>query len=255
MDGSEQRRAVGHRGGSSSPPAPPSTERETADVQDRLRRQRRANRRLRGLLIGVAAALVLALVAATVASNQWNEATDQTRQGGRCPADGRCRTACCAGATEVDDNLSRALLLAVEANRLEDGPTTRGSLQAALLHDPVPPRLPSRRRTRPRQRVRSAPTVPASRCPGATARFSSGTPPDDARRRSPPSGPGGERRGVQSCGRATVTADHDGTVSVFDVATGGRRWQTSVSGRPWGVVFSPDDRWWPSRPPSARGDG
>ena len=52
-------------------------EREAADVEDRLRRQRRVNRRLRGLLIGVAAALVLALVAATVASNQWNEATDQ----------------------------------------------------------------------------------------------------------------------------------------------------------------------------------
>ena len=99
----------------------------------------------------MAAALVIALVAATVASNQWNEATDQrdraaaarqTADAGRLAAQARL---------EVDDNLSRALLLAVEANRLEDGPTTRGSLQAALLHDPFLLGILPGSRTRPRR--------------------------------------------------------------------------------------------------------
>ena len=111
-------------------------EREAADVESRLRRQRRVNRRLRGLLIGVAAALVIALVAAVVASNQRNEAGHQRDRAAAAQRTADAGRLASQARLEADGNLSRALLLAVEGNRLEGGPTTEGSLEAVLLHDP-----------------------------------------------------------------------------------------------------------------------
>ncbi len=115
-------------------------ERET---NTRLVAQRRANRRLRVLLGGTAAALVVALLAGAFAVRQGRRADREA---------GRAEDAAAVASTEWrtadvrrvvaesrslrSTNLDLALLLALEANRIDDTPETRGAVQAALSGDP-----------------------------------------------------------------------------------------------------------------------
>jgi WD40 repeat protein/class 3 adenylate cyclase/tRNA A-37 threonylcarbamoyl transferase component Bud32/energy-coupling factor transporter ATP-binding protein EcfA2 len=91
-------------------------------------RQRRANRRLRGLLAGTAVLLVLALVGGALALAQRGKARDEAL---RADA-GR------VGTLGVGDpNLDRSMLLAVAGTKLKDLPETRGDLLAALQGTPA----------------------------------------------------------------------------------------------------------------------
>jgi len=90
-------------------------------------RQRRANRRLRGLLVGVAAFLVVALVAGGLALVQRSRArrsaavADAQRLGSQAV---------------VEDELDTSLLLAREAIAIDDSVHTRSTLLASLLKAP-----------------------------------------------------------------------------------------------------------------------
>jgi WD40 repeat protein len=99
-----------------------SIEREAADLastQRQLQQERRSVRRLRWLAGAAASLAVVALVAGTVAAFQVGAANEQA-----IVEDAR-RVAALAGA---EPEYERALLLAVEAIRLWDGPTTRRML-------------------------------------------------------------------------------------------------------------------------------
>jgi WD40 repeat protein/DNA-binding SARP family transcriptional activator len=91
-------------------------------------RQRRANRRLRGLLAGFAALLVLALVAGIVALEQRGTARHEAV----------AAEAQRLGAQALsEDTLDRSLLLARQGVALDDSLTTRSNLLAALLRSPA----------------------------------------------------------------------------------------------------------------------
>jgi WD40 repeat protein/class 3 adenylate cyclase len=95
--------------------------------QQEVERQRRANRRLRGLLVGVAAFLVVALVAGGLAIVQRSrarrsaEVADAQRLGAQAV---------------VEDELDTSLLLAREAIAIDDSVHTRSTLLASLLKAP-----------------------------------------------------------------------------------------------------------------------
>jgi WD40 repeat protein len=90
-------------------------------------RQRRANRRLRGLLAGVAVLLVLALVAGVVAVGQRQKAASAAITA----------TAARVGAQAViEDDLDTSLLLAAQARDLDDSLDTRSALLASILRAP-----------------------------------------------------------------------------------------------------------------------
>jgi WD40 repeat protein len=103
-------------------------ERQTAEV--RAHHQSRVNRRLRALLTGVALLLVVALVAGGIALDQRADAREQARV-----ADS-VRLAAQASAQPTEQR-SLALLLALEARRLDTSDATDGALQATLAA--VPP--------------------------------------------------------------------------------------------------------------------
>ena len=98
-----------------------------AEQERELRDARRRARRLRGLLAGVGVLLVLALVAGAVALVQRGRARQSATvaQAGRLAAQSRE-----AAPTHPD----LALLLALEAGRLDESVDTRGTLLGALEH-------------------------------------------------------------------------------------------------------------------------
>jgi WD40 repeat protein/DNA-binding SARP family transcriptional activator len=90
-------------------------------------RQRRANRRLRMLILGLAGVLVVAVAAGAVALHQRGQA-----RGAAVMADAQR-----LGAEGlVEDQLDRALLLARTGVALDDTAATRSSLLSVLLRDP-----------------------------------------------------------------------------------------------------------------------
>ena len=107
-----------------------SVEREAADLaatQRQLQRERRSVRRLRWLAGAAASLAVLALAAGTVAAVQTGAANEQA-----VIEDAR-RVAALASA---EPEYERALLLAVEAIRLWDAPTTRRTLLDVMGRSP-----------------------------------------------------------------------------------------------------------------------
>jgi WD40 repeat protein/DNA-binding SARP family transcriptional activator len=100
---------------------------ELAEARRRAERETRSNRRLRGLLAGLAAVLVVAVVAGVLAVVQQGRATRAALL-----ADARGLRA----QALVEADLDRSLLLAVQANRLDDSVDTRGALLASLLRSP-----------------------------------------------------------------------------------------------------------------------
>jgi class 3 adenylate cyclase/WD40 repeat protein len=99
-----------------------------AQSQRELIRQRRQNRRLRGLLGGVAVLLILALVAGGVALVQRQSAAAAARQA----------LARQIGAEALTDpRIDQAMLLARQAVLLDDNSQTEGTLLATLLRSPA----------------------------------------------------------------------------------------------------------------------
>ncbi|HEX6579742.1 MAG TPA: AAA family ATPase [Actinomycetota bacterium] len=91
-------------------------------------RQRRTNRRLRGLLAGVAAFLVIALVAGALALVQRASAQREAT---------RAEAQRLGAQALVADDLDLSLLLAREGVNLDDSLATRSNLLAALLRSPA----------------------------------------------------------------------------------------------------------------------
>jgi class 3 adenylate cyclase/WD40 repeat protein/energy-coupling factor transporter ATP-binding protein EcfA2 len=98
-------------------------------------RQRRANRRLRGLLIGAVVLLALAVVAGAVALVQRSRARD---------AQGKAEAQALRSDSErlgtlslAEPNLDRSLLLGVAGLKLRDLPETRGDLLSVLQKSPA----------------------------------------------------------------------------------------------------------------------
>ena len=100
---------------------------EVTQARQRAEQEARSNRRLRGLLAGLAAVLVVAVVAGALAVVQQGRATRAARL-----ADARRLVA----QALVEDDLDRSLLLAAQANRLDDSVDTRGALLGGLLRSP-----------------------------------------------------------------------------------------------------------------------
>jgi WD40 repeat protein len=92
-----------------------------------VRRQRATNRRLQVLLVGVVAALVVAVIAGAFAARQSGVARDQS-----LAADARRAG---AKALTIQDPV-RSVLLAAAGARLDPGPQTLMSLEAALMQRP-----------------------------------------------------------------------------------------------------------------------
>jgi WD40 repeat protein/class 3 adenylate cyclase len=95
--------------------------------QHEAERQRRANRRLRGLLVGAVVLLVLAILAAAFALVQRRSARHSAvvAQSGRLAAQSR---------EVAGQHPDLGLLLALEAGRLDDSLDSRGALLGALEH-------------------------------------------------------------------------------------------------------------------------
>ena len=100
---------------------------EEASAHETVRRQRATNRRLRALLVGVVAALVVAVTAGAFAARQTGVARDQS-----VAADARRAG---AKALTIQDPV-RSVLLAAAGLRLDPGPQTLTSLEAALMRRP-----------------------------------------------------------------------------------------------------------------------
>jgi WD40 repeat protein len=104
-----------------------TADQEVTEARRRAEQEARSNRRLRGLLAGLAAVLVVAAIAGTVAVVQQGRATRAA-----LVADARRLTTLALAEADLD----RSLLLAVQANRLDDSVDSRGALLASLLRSP-----------------------------------------------------------------------------------------------------------------------
>jgi DNA-binding SARP family transcriptional activator/WD40 repeat protein len=104
-------------------------EREAERAQ--LDRQRIANRRLRAAVAAIGVTLVAALVLGLVAVRQRDLVLDEQAAAEQA----RGRALATAATASVANDRSLALLLAVEASRLDDSPVTRQALLAALGGD------------------------------------------------------------------------------------------------------------------------
>jgi WD40 repeat protein len=107
---------------------------ELRAAQESSRRQRRSNRRLRGLLGVAAGLLVAALVAGLLALDQTDRARTSREAALRAATAEEARR---VGARAlVSSDLARSMLLAVEGVRLEDSPETQANLLAVLAKRP-----------------------------------------------------------------------------------------------------------------------
>ena len=107
---------------------------ELRDAQQRVRRERRINRRLRGALAGVAVLAVCALVAGVLAVRSADRAEDD-RDRARAAADVAYARQAGAVALEHGDP-SLSLLLALSALAIDDSVRARDTLVAVLLRSP-----------------------------------------------------------------------------------------------------------------------
>lgn len=104
---------------------------EAADADRRARedRARRQNRRLRGLRVAAVLLLTLAIGAAAVGLVSRNRADDAR-------ADAEIERLVAQSAAEIPTEPDLAILLALEANRRRDDPTTQTALHRAVAADP-----------------------------------------------------------------------------------------------------------------------
>jgi DNA-binding SARP family transcriptional activator/WD40 repeat protein/energy-coupling factor transporter ATP-binding protein EcfA2 len=110
------------------------SERERATTAARLAQQRRSNRRLKFAFAGVALLLVASLVAGVLAIRERDHARGNEQRALTALASSDAHKMSLTASTQ--DDPTPALLLAVEANRLEDSPTTRDALLKVLVREP-----------------------------------------------------------------------------------------------------------------------
>ena len=111
-----------------------AADRERRDAEARLSRERQSRQRLRRALIALAVVLVLAVAAAGVAATARTTAERAARSAQQAA---RIADAQRLGSSAlVSQDLDRALLLAVQAVRMDDSAETRGDLLATLLRSP-----------------------------------------------------------------------------------------------------------------------
>ena len=96
-----------------------------------LHQQRRSNRRLRGALAGIAALLIASLVVGSLAVRERNHARGNEHRTLAALASSDAHRIALSASSGNDP--SQDLLLAVEANRLEDSPTTRSAVLKVLV--------------------------------------------------------------------------------------------------------------------------
>ena len=111
-----------------------AAEQEVADARRRAEIEVRTSRRLRGLLAGLAAVLALALVAGGFAVALRNRADQQALVAKRQTLVAESRRL--GAQVLLERDLDLALLLAVEAVRLDDSVDTRSALLTTLLRSP-----------------------------------------------------------------------------------------------------------------------
>jgi DNA-binding SARP family transcriptional activator/WD40 repeat protein len=109
---------------------------ERTAEQQRFEHQRASNRRLRRALVGIGVTLIVALALGAVAWTQRGIARDEADQAERA----RGRALAAAAVDQAATDRSLALLLAVEAARLDESVTTRRALLHTLAGGPPPTR-------------------------------------------------------------------------------------------------------------------
>ena len=214
---------------------------ERAEQVDVIRRQARTNRRLRLQLVGIAVALVVALVGGLVA-------LDQRRQAVREQHIAVARELAAAADANILDDPERSILLAlaaVDATRRHDEPVLPEALEA--LH----------RGVASARILRSFPGVGGAMDWSADGRLFVTEGPEESGILDIRNAVTGETvqkfradkidlTGVAFSpdSRRVVTAGDEGSVRVWDIATGRRLSDVTVTseGQPWGVSVSPDGR-------------
>ena len=106
-------------------------------------RDRRTNRRLRGLLAGVGLLLVIALVAGALAVRQQRRAERQTEVAVAAVADADLATLISRSAAQSAENAELSVLLALEAHRRSPGRETEQAVLNALGSSGIPNRVAS----------------------------------------------------------------------------------------------------------------
>jgi class 3 adenylate cyclase/WD40 repeat protein len=217
------------------------TEREFVDASTAgATGERRRRRRGRRILIAAGILLVVAVVAGAIAASQRNRADDaaqaaaaanQSAIAGQLLADAR---------TALPDDRYLSALLALEANRRQDDPTSKGALLAALTAEP---RWTATWPTGPADRVA---VLAGSGDPTAVVRNTAGVSVWNAANGTQLAQlpvAGDRALAVRSDGSAVAVASKDGTITRFDRE--GRPVGTAI---PTGLIsvsqiaFSPDGR-------------
>ena len=214
---------------------------ERAEQVDLIRRQARTNRRLRLQLVGIAVALVVALVGGLVA-------LDQRQQAVREQHIAVARELAAAADANILDDPERSILLAlaaVDATRRYDEPVLPEALEA--LH----------RGVASARILRSFPGVGGAMDWSADGRLFVTEGPEESGILDIRNAVTGETvqkfradkidlSGVAFSpdSRRVVTAGDEGSVRVWDIATGRKLADVTVAseGQPWGLSVSPDGR-------------
>ena len=134
-----------------------STRVRTAEItaeREQSERDRRTNRRLRGLLAGVGLLLVVALIAGALAVRQQRRADDEAAAARAAADDADLATLISRSAAQSAQNPELSLLLALEAERRAPSPET----EQAVLNALGTSQIPNRTATFPGLDVGSCPT-------------------------------------------------------------------------------------------------
>jgi WD40 repeat protein/class 3 adenylate cyclase len=179
-------------------------------------RQRRTNRRLRGLLVGVALFLLVALVAGVLALVQRSNAQDAATRAQQAATAADAQRL--GAQAQVQKDLDLSLLLAREGLDLDDSVATRSNLLAALLRSPSAIRVmhPMPGRLTDVQITTDGTTLLVSNNAGRFALV-------DATTGTVRDGFPGVIASLSSDGTRAAVLDADGTILIRDLATGRTR--------------------------------
>lgn len=202
-----------------------------------VRQHRRTTRLARAAVTVIALLAVGATVAAVVAVTEQRRATTQARVA-------TSRQLAVTASTSVDTEFDLALLLAVQALRIEDIPVARASLFSALERNPQHVRFlrASRASVAAVEISADGDVVVAGDVGGTVAVWSvpEGAP---LRRLQVPGSAAVEDVAVSASGMQVAAGSGDGDVMIWDLATGEGRRVYHHAAAVSAVAFSPDGDW------------